>query len=131
MPTHLEIVDQIAGFLDSYDGGPASFYDAIGSSYREAAASLPQVADAAQRETYLRWMEGFARRCSDFGYGLDSETAEVLEELRDRLISTTPGMGGAATLSAVRGTILGRAASGTERRRQLSERAGVAQHHST
>ena len=94
VPTHLEIVDQIAGFLDAYGGGPTSLYDAIGSSYREAAANLPQVADASQQETYLRWMEEFAGRCGDFGYGLDSETGEVLDELREHLASETAGIRG-------------------------------------
>lgn len=94
VPTHLEIVSQIAGFLDAYGGGPTSLYDVIVNSFREAAAYLPQMADAAQMETHLRWMEEFARGCSDFGYGLDSETAEVLDDLRDRLVSRDAGTGG-------------------------------------
>ncbi len=91
VPTYLEIVSQIAEFLDTYGGGPTSFYDALGSSFRAAAANLSQMADAAQGETYLRWMEEFSRRCSDFGYGLDSETAEVLYELGERLGSGPAG----------------------------------------
>lgn len=93
-PIYLEIVGKIAEFLNAYGGGPNSFYDALGSNFREAAANLPQMADAVQRETYLRWMEEFSQGCSDFGYGLDSETAEVLDELRERLASGAGGIGG-------------------------------------
>lgn len=82
---YLEIVDQIAEFLDAYGGGPDSLYDALMNSFREAAANLPLVADAAQQEAHLRWMAEFSRRSSDFGYGLDGATAEVLYDLRERL----------------------------------------------
>lgn len=92
VPAHLEIVDQIAGFLDACGGGPTSLYDAIANSYREAAANLPQVADASEREMYLLWMEELAGRCSDFGYGLDSDIGEVLDELREHLAGETVGI---------------------------------------
>lgn len=93
VPAYLAIVDEIAAFLDAYGGGPISFYDALGNSFHQAAANLPMVADSDLQREYLGRMERFEGRSSDFGYGLDCETAEVLEGLHERLASGALGAG--------------------------------------
>ena len=94
VPISLEIVGQIAAFLDAYGGGPASFYDTLRRHFREAAVHLPAMTDVAQRETHLRRMMEFSRKCSDFGYGLDRETAKILSDLRTRLAGSDAAIGG-------------------------------------
>ena len=94
VPISLEIVGQVAEFLDAYGGGPASFYNTLRHHFREAAVHLPAMTDAVQRETHLRRMMEFSRKCSDFGYGLDRETAKVLNDLRTRLAGSDAAIGG-------------------------------------
>jgi hypothetical protein len=93
VPISLEIVGQVAEFLDAYGGGPASFYNTLRHHFREAAVHLPAMTDAVQRETHLRRMMEFSRKCSDFGYGLDRETAKILSDLRTRLAGRDAAFG--------------------------------------
>ena len=93
VPISLEIVGQVAEFLDAYGGGPASFYNTLRHHFREAAVHLPAMTDAVQRETHLRRMMEFSRKCSDFGYGLDRETAKILNDLRTRLAGRDAAFG--------------------------------------
>lgn len=86
---HLAVVDAIATWLDAYGGGPDSLYQAFARHFEWAAAALPLVRDERARFDALTALEDAVLKASDFGYGLDSITAEALSRVGDHFPGRT------------------------------------------
>lgn len=80
---HLTVLDAIAAWLDAYGGGPDSLYQAFAHHFEWAAAALPLVRDERARFDALITLEDLVLKASDFGYSLDSITAEALSGVGD------------------------------------------------
>lgn len=85
VPSYLAILKGIANFLDTFGGGPQSFYKSFVNSFSEASLHLSAIEDPKLQKNYFEWLESLSSKSDDFGYGVGFETQEILRQLRRSL----------------------------------------------
>lgn len=85
VPIYLTIVGGIGDFLDTFGGGPESFYNSFVRNFDQAASHLPAIGDPELQKRYFSHMEHLAGRGDNFGYGVGYDTEDIMSKLRPKI----------------------------------------------
>lgn len=81
---HMAVADGVLSWLQTYGGGPDTFYATLVRHFAWAAEALALLPDGAKREEWLGAMEDFTASTQDLGYGIAAACTAALGQTAAR-----------------------------------------------